>query len=481
MPVSLRWATVLCNVAVLAWGAGALAQSSVAEGESEDPRAQQDAFTAAIDMVQGSVVGVVVARPADAPNESVDETEVGPGSTAPSVHYVIGAGFVVDAEGWVITSMPLVADAEHVEILTATGTSLPVEAIHYDRTSEVAALRIDPGDEAMPTVAFLPHEEAKVRPGQWAIVVGPVIRGMPIASVGHVTAPYLRVVPSERNDLPSRVLLFTSISRVPMSEGAPLVDLDGRVLGMCLPATEATALDDVGDVMAAVPTREIQSVFERIRSGHAVKRPWMGVHLQDVPAEAAADLGAPDGGIYIVRVDPEGPAAAAGVQVGDVLTGMQPVGDADAETIPVTGLADLSPVLDDSEPGDVYRLTLMREGQPLEADLTLGVFPYTTAEQQMGGDDREFGLTARPATEEELEAFQAEHGLIVEDVAIGEGAYLLGLRAGDLLVRIGETTLHTTDDLQAALDAVGPDDVLNIQFRRIDEGGLGSFLAVGNP
>jgi S1-C subfamily serine protease len=93
---------------------------------------------------------------------------------------------------------------------------------------------------------------------------------------------------------------------------------------------------------------------------------------------------------------------------------------------------------------------------------------------------RGWGLTARAASPEELAAFGAEHGVVATKVAIGQGAFLLGIRGGDLLMQVGATPLLTLEDLEAVLDETEPDDVISIAFRRIDEQGLGSFLAVGS-
>ncbi len=98
----------------------------------------------------------------------------------------------------------------------------------------------------------------------------------------------------------------------------------------------------------------------------------------------------------------------------------------------------------------------------------------------MGAPQRGWGLTARAASAEELAAFGADHGVVATEVAIGQGAFLLGIHGGDLLMQIGTTLLLTPEDLEAVLDEAEPDDVISIAFRRLDEQGLGSFLAVGS-
>ncbi len=472
-----RFVSVAAVATVALWST-ATAQDVSAGGEPDSARELQAAFDAATSKVRASVVGIIVTRQAPVSNPAIEESEVGP-VPAVGVEYIMGSGFVADDQGWVITSTPLVADSEHVEVLTESGVSLPVTAIHYDRMSDVAALRVDLSASPLPPVVFRSPREGAIRPGHWAIAVGPTIYRVPISSVGHVTAPYLRVLPAKQNPwASSRLLMFTSIPRMPMGEGAPVVDLDGRVLGMALPATQATSLEDAGNTMVAVTGSEVQAVFARIRSGGAVKRPWLGVHLQDVPPEAGSDLGAPDGGIYLVRVAPGGPADVAGARVGDVLVEMRPV---DGERpVTLTGLADLGPILDQSHPGDRYHLTLIREGRPIEIDVVLGEFPESTGEQTLAEPQRGWGLTARAASPEELAAFGAEHGVVATKVAIGQGAFLLGIRGGDLLMQVGATPLLTLEDLEAVLDETEPDDVISIAFRRIDEQGLGSFLAVGS-
>lgn len=481
MRVPTRHLAALGATLLFVFAAVARAQVDKPLDTQIDPaRALQAAFSSTAAAVQPSVVGIIASRPPTARDQGPPEPEVSTGN--PGLQHRLGAGFLIDSDGWVITSTPLVMDSEHVEVISQEGSILPVLAVHYDRASGVAALRVKLGTADVPPVVFPGEDDGLTEPGQWAIVVGPRIYGMTISSVGHVTAPLLRVASSARGQWsPIRTLLFTSVPRVPMGEGAPVVDLDGRVIGMALPAKEAANLDDIADVMVAVTADEVQAVFERIRSGGTVARPWMGVQLQDIPPEVRASLGAPNGGVHLVRLVSRGPMAAAGAHVGDILVQLRSLDESGAEPVRITELADLSPVLDRSKPGDGYRLTLLREGQPVELDITLGEFPDPAGKQPVAPADGNRGLAVRPATPEELRGFQADHGLLIEDVEAGLSAFLPGLRAGDLLLQVGDTRLHTPADLSAALEATHPGVPVGIAFRRLDEGGLASFLAVGQP
>jgi serine protease Do len=268
-----------------------------------------------------------------------------------------GSGVVVAPGGVVVTNHHVLAGADTVFVVTAPGQALQVAptAIWDDPPSDLAFLRT--GDGALP-VAHL-GRSTPVQVGEDVIAIGnplgaaladTVTRGI-VSGVGRYLGPE-EMYP----------VLQTDAAINPGNSGGALVDMQGNVIGITSEKVAGAEVQGLGFAKPAALVAEILSSFERL--GYVV-RPYMGVGLQD-PWQVAYGLPTSDGPT-VTGLDPAGPAAQAGIRLGDEIVG--------AGGQPVHSAADLFSVLQASAPGTALPVTVLRGGTQLQLTVTLAQRP----------------------------------------------------------------------------------------------------------
>jgi serine protease Do len=271
----------------------------------------------------------------------------------PAVHGM-GSGFLLDAEGHVVTSASVVQDAEEILLALPSGRELRARLCALDAGTDLAVLQVELPPGAPPLPAPLPLERASVpRAGDWVVAIGSPY------GLGHtLTAGVVSSVLSPAETQAGHGLLLTDAAVNPGSNGGPLIDERGRVVGVLhLPGLE---VDGLG---RAIPLRDAWPILEELRAGRTPRRAWLGVRTQFVSHELARAFGLPAAqGALVSQLEPGSPAARAGLQKGDVLLqlGAFPIEDPEA----------LVEALRRSRPGGPVKLELLREGKPLSLTIT---------------------------------------------------------------------------------------------------------------
>ncbi|MBI3725301.1 trypsin-like peptidase domain-containing protein [bacterium] len=264
-----------------------------------------------------------------------------------------GAGIVLKPNGLVLTHATLVSFAmPRIEVLTPRGRRLRAELLARDAKLDVAMLKADVGDEPLAAVEL--GSSASLEPGRLAITFGNpfgVARdSRPSAAFGVVTAI---------TKLDARDAVFTGKVIVtdgavnPGNEGGPLVDLDGRVLGILGPLVRDRRSSTM--IGYAIPIDAIAPRLEALAEGRGTP-PRLGLMCEEDPTNG--------GKLTVARVVPGSSAEAAGARERDVLVSLD--GD------PLSKKDDLRRALEKRRPGARVRLALERDGKPLELDVVLG-------------------------------------------------------------------------------------------------------------
>ncbi len=270
----------------------------------------------------------------------------GPGSEEGQIRY--GTGFVVQADGGVLTCLHVVEGADAVVVLFADGTAAAARLEARDEGADVALLRADWGARRPPVVVFA--DDSALAVGESVLALGnPLGMGLS-ASVGICTAKGRRGVVAGQ---PSG-LLQTDTSTHPGCSGGPLFDQRGEVLGM------VNAVLDPGagsrSVAFAVPASELRRVLSDLMAGREVRRAWLGIQVRPL-ANAAP-------GLDIEAVVPHGPGEAAGARAGDRLITLGESAIVDLES--------LRNALRGLRPGDLTTLRILRAGRMEQLDVRVG-------------------------------------------------------------------------------------------------------------
>src|SRR5437867_10305927 len=238
-----------------------------------------------------------------------------------------GSGVILDSDGYVITNAHVVHGARRVQvalaglasgppgarsILKAPGRVVGAVVVGTDLETDLAVLKVD--EKGLPVLAF--GDSEALRPGELVLAFGSPLGLENSVTLGVVSAVARQVRPEDR-----MIYVQTDASINPGNSGGPLLDLEGRVVGInTLIFSQSGGSEGIG---FAAPSNIVRNVFEQIRKTGRVRRGHIGARAQTITSELAAGLGLPrEWGVVLTDVVPGGPAAAAGLKVGDIVLSM---------------------------------------------------------------------------------------------------------------------------------------------------------------
>ena len=220
----------------------------------------------------------------------------------------LGSGFIISEDGYVVTNNHVVASADEITIkLQNDGKDYPAKIIGRDKETDLALLKIETGKK-LPYLEFANSNKAEV--GAWVLAIGNPF------GLGHtVTKGIISAKGRIIGAGPFDNFIQTDASINPGNSGGPLIDLDGRVIGI------NTAIIASGQGIGfAIPSNMAKSVIDQLKTDHKVSRGWLGVTIQDADAKTAKALGLKEKtGALVNSVNPKDPAAKGGMKVGDVI------------------------------------------------------------------------------------------------------------------------------------------------------------------
>ncbi len=420
----------------------AVAAASVVQGHpsSED-------FSELAARVTPAVVNVSVER-AGGPTQA-DQRPGGPHfrMPAPDGHgsAAVGSGFLIDAEGHIVTNHHVIAGAGRIQVSLDGGESFAARLIGADKRTDLALLKIDAG-RALPFVTF--GASSKVRPGDWVMTVG-----NPFGLGGTVTAG---IVSARGRDLPGGTMVDFLQIDAPInrgSSGGPAFGAAGRVIGVNTAIFSPTG-GSVG-IGFAIPSDIAKKVIAELKENGRVERGWLGVAIQRMTPELARGLGLDKpNGVLIASVAPGGPAATGGLRQGDVVTGWNG-DDVDRPNALARRVAE-------TPAGTTARVTVWRDGAARELSIATGTAPKSLASADTEAADTngvpaKAGLALADIDRSARARFAIAKdvsGALIVGVAPGSAAAEQGLRAGDVIRRVGANVVASAAEAIEAFDAL---------------------------
>jgi S1-C subfamily serine protease len=290
-----------------------------------------------------------------------------------------GSGFVVDRDGTIITNAHVVSGAESVTVsFSEDGDAVDAEVMGVDESTDLAVLKIDP-DDVENLVAMPLGDSSQAQVGDPVVAIGnpfgfqrTVTTGIVSALQREITAP---------NGFQIRNVIQTDASINPGNSGGPLLDANGRVIGINSQiATGGTSQGSVG-IGFAVPINTAKSLLPELRQGDEVKRAYLGVTMSDVDEDVAKDLNLPvDRGALIQQTAENGPADDAGLRgssgsdtSGNITGGGDLLVKVDGEE--VENGDDVAAAIEDNQPGDTVEVEYYRGDDRETASVELSERP----------------------------------------------------------------------------------------------------------
>ena len=403
----------------------------------------------------------------------------------------LGSGFIVSADGYVVTNNHVISadgkgEVEEITVTMPDGTEYPAKLVGNDAASDLAVLKIQ-RNQPFPFVKFGDSRQARV--GDWVIAIGnPFGLGGTVTS-GIVSAVYRNTGQGGAYDR----YLQTDASINRGNSGGPMFDMQGNVIGINN-AIFSPSGGSVG-IGFAIPAEIASPIVDKLKTGQTIERGYLGVQIQPVDDDLASSLGLPKNrGEFVQRVEPGQAAASAGLQAGDVVV---KVGGKD-----VTRDQTLSFLVANTKPGERIPIELLRDGQrrtvtatvakrPSEEQLASSrMFDPDTQPDSMDdqGSDQASSmvtdslglqvLALTPQIASQLGADSGTSGVVVGAVDPSSDAAAKGLQRGDIVIGANYKGVKSVADLEEQIAAAkkGSRDAVLLRVQR--RGRPAVYLAV---
>ena len=439
-------------------------------------RAREEARTPMSQIPPGHPLREFFERFGDGPGDGPGDGMPGRDGPRPMPARAAGSGFIIDEAGHVVTNDHVVENAESVSVALSDEREFDARVVGTDPRTDLALLEID-ADTKLPQVDW--GESSDVAVGDWALAIG-----NPFGLGGSVTAGIVSARGRDIEAGPYSRFIQTDTAINRGSSGGPLFNASGDVVGVNT-AILSPSGGNVG-VGFALPSRVARPIIAELKDEGEVTRGWLGVRVQPVTPEIAEglDIAEPRGALVAGTVEGS-PAAEAGLQDGDVITGF---GDRAVEDA-----GQLAWYAAQGDPGDAVDLTVWREGERTRLQVTLGELSERTArgdqpmpdapdapEGQASLAARALGLEVAGTSGPVGERFDVPpriEGVVVADVAPESPAARHGLRPGHVIARLGRQPVPTPEAFDTGLRAAmeqGMDGVVMLVRR----GNAARFVSV---
>lgn len=374
----------------------------------------------------------------------------------------LGSGFIVSADGLIVTNNHVVEQADEIKVKLADGRELDATVVGTDPPTDLALLRIDAKGQKL-HVAQLGSSDA-IEVGDWVLAIGNPF-GLPrTVSAGIVSA----VGRADVGILDFEDFIQTDAAVNLGNSGGPLVDLDGRVIGINT-AIASTSGGNIG-IAFAIPVDMAKDVIRQLSENGKVVRGHLGVLISGLDDDLAASFGYPSNdGVLVQDVTEGGAAEKAGLQPGDII---QSVGGR-----PVTDVAAFRAAVAARPPDSQIELRVWRDGASRTISAKLGEAPGTAAAAAgpAATDKPRLGIglaDVTPDLRRQLRLDSDAH-VVISEVLPGSPAAAAGLRPGDVLESIDGKPVT---DAAKAVEALRGTDVDKGVRLRVVRDGIGRFV-----
>ena len=477
----LKLAQSVCVAAILAGaGAPALAQQSLSDqSRGVDMSGAPESFSQLANRLMPAVVNITTRQtvapaglpefPEGSPLERFNPF-FGRDEEGFRQEGSLGSGFVISADGLVITNNHVIENADEINAIFSDGSELQAELIGTDPETDIAVLRLQT-DEALPYVDLADSEVAEV--GDWVMAIG-----NPFGFGGSVSAG---IISARNRNTGGRYddFIQTDAAINRGNSGGPLFNLDGEVVGVNTAIISPTG-GSVG-IGFAIPSNMVRTISGQLIEFGELRRGWLGVSVQGIDAAIARSYGVDEAsGVIITRIEDDGPAADAGLEVGDLIRTFNGEEVADVRALTrIVAEAGVDAAVD---------VEIVRDGRARTVPVTLGELETGREEAdeteipELAVTDNALGLEFASLDETARRRYGIPSdidGVVINSVS-PRGPSFGMLAKGDVIIEMGFETVASIDEATAAMDAAraNPETPLLIQVWRGGRGGYKAFFSI---
>ena len=368
----------------------------------------------------------------------------------------LGSGFVITQDGYIMTNYHVVSEADKIDVKFSDKEVYKAKLIGADPETDIAILKIDGGNNKFQPVDFGDSDNLKI--GQWAIAIGNPFGLNNTMTVGIVSAKGRSGMGIETYE----DFIQTDASINPGNSGGPLVDIDGKVIGV-----NTAILSQSGGNMGigfAIPVNMAKSIKNMLIKDGKVTRGYLGIMMQPVDKNIAQKFNLKrSSGVLITNVVPGSPAESAGLKRGDIII------DADGKKISEMG--ELINSISNSMPGKEMTFTVVRDGKETKIKAKLAKKEENSVDNN-AVEGSILGMKIRNIDDTVKQKFNLpkdKKGVIVLEVAYGSSAYLAGIRAGDVVVAVEKNEVSSVGEVNKILSQIpsGQDILLFVEGKNL--------------
>lgn len=395
----------------------------------------------------------------------------------------LGSGFIISADGFIVTNNHVIEGAEEIEVYLTDGTRLPARIIGADDKTDLAVLKVESARQ-LPFVEFGDSDTAVV--GDWVMAIG-----NPFGLGGSVT---LGIVSARNRDIqsgPYDQFIQTDASINQGNSGGPLFDMDGKVVGIntAIIARGGTSLG----IGFAVPGNLAKPVIAQLAEFGETRRGWLGVGIQEVTEDIASSLGRSNThGALVIDITREGPSDGAIIE-GDIIL--------EFDGRPIERMRDLPRVVAETAVGKAVPVKVLRNGEELTLRITLGRLELGEQQIAAAQDQTEgptspaaevpagpapglqdlVGFDVAPLDAERRSEFAIDagvEGVVVTSVSDGSDASQKGFLPGLVITEVNQKRIGTVADVTDLVGAAKEAGRPAVLFKVTDPTGASRFIAV---
>jgi serine protease Do len=384
-----------------------------------------------------------------------------------------GSGFLVSANGYILTNNHVIEGADFITVTLYDKRSFPAQVVGLDATTDVALIKID--------ASSLPHvplgDSDKARVGEWVLAIGNpgfddtstldfTVTGGIISAKGRPLQVLSAATENGAGNFAIEDFLQTDAAINPGNSGGPLVNVRGEVIGINTAIASSNGYNQ--GYAFAVPSNLARRVMSDLTRHGRVRRPLLGISIQDISQEDAEVYGLREiAGVLIENFAKHSPAERSGIHRGDVIVAV--------DGVKVERVGQLQRLVAQHEPGDHIELSVIRYGQPhafrvklVEADLPANVRAERNTVRPNGAG--RLGIQVGELSDEiarEL-GFEDAGGAVVTAVADYGAAQRKNVRAGSKIIEINRTPIKTAREAQSQLRALRSKQVVSLTLQQPD-------------
>ena len=364
----------------------------------------------------------------------------------------LGSGFLVSEDGYVVTNRHVINGADKIHVTLYNDRRFEAELIGHDSKTDIAVLKIDPDGEVLQAVAF--GDSGAMRVGDWVLAIG-----NPFGLGGSVTAGIISARGRDIGSGPYDDFLQTDAAINRGNSGGPLFNLEGEVVGINTAIFSQTG-GSVG-IGFAIASNLARNVVEQLRAHGKTRRGWLGVAIQEVTPYVAESFELDEAkGALVSSLHREGPAEAAGLEIGDVVVTF--------DGKPIDTSRSLPRIVAESAIGKPLDIVVIRDGAPLHLKVTLGVLEEAEqagllARADTPRTDKDGGLVFESLglqvdelttkARQQLSIAENIKGVLIVGIASGSPAENSALEIGGVIMRVGKVETETLDAFRQAIEA----------------------------